>query len=292
MYRLVITGVVLAVVFLVNAGRPRAATAEDLSAQASPAAGASFSKTPDGLILLDEKSAYMVGAKRLKLGILAFEYGLTEQVSIGTDPPPWAARAVVSVLLPNLHVKFAFFQRGPVTLALHVAGYYGLLKDQGSASGSVVDVPVSGFGSFRLHPRLWLHEELTYVFVHAFGTGDLNEAGVKGQVATQALQTGTVVEWRVTRIFSILASGRVGLWTSPLAFNGTGAPDPYTSINLDGTAEARVQHPWNLTAGVGFFWRHFRLLAGGGYGYYFLPGMDIPYPHLGFVPEGSLAFVL
>jgi len=292
MYRAAILGSALTVALLLNVALARAETAEVVSAAAPPAAGTSYSRTADGLTLLDEGTAYMVGARRLRLGLLAFDYGLTEQLSIGTDPPAWAVRAVVSVLLPNLHVKGAFYQHGPVTLAGQVSGYYGFLKDNGSASGSIIAVPLSLFASFRLHPRVWLHEELTYLYAHAFGTGDLNAFGVKGQVAGQAMQTGTMLEWRVTRIFSILAAGRVQLWTGRLAFNGSGSTDPNTSINIDGTAEARVAHPWNVIGGVAFLWRHVHLMAGAGYGYYFLPGMDVPYPSLGVVPELSLSVVL
>lgn len=290
-------GPVLAAVLFLITGAAHAAVGDEpgevVRATPPEIAGAGFARqTKDGLPLLEERTAYLVGARRLKLGILAFEYGLTDRVSVGTDPPAWAARAFVSVLLPNLHVKAALYHRGPVTLSVKAAAYYGILKDNGSASGSLIEVPLSAFASFRIHPRIWLHEEFAYLFAHAFGTGDLNEAGIKGQVAGQALQTGTMFEWRLTRIFSVTATGRVGLWTGKLAFSGTGMTDPYTSVNVDGTALPRVEHPWNVIGGVAALWRHFHLIAGAGYGYYFLPGMDIPYPHLGFVPDLSLAVLL
>jgi hypothetical protein len=156
----------------------------------------------------------------------------------------------------------------------------------------MIAVPVSGFGSFRVHERFWIHEELTYLYVHAFGTGNFHEAGFDGQVAAQALQTGTVLEVRLTRIFSLTATGRVQLYTGRVAFDATSNTDPYTSINVDGTAQPRVEHPWNVVGGVAFLWKHFHLIAGAGYGYYFLPGLDVPSPHLGFVPNVSLAVIL
>src|SRR5262245_35796231 len=54
---------------------------------------------------LDERTAYMVGRNTLKLGILAFEYGILDKLSIGSDPPAWAARAFMKVLVPNVHLK-------------------------------------------------------------------------------------------------------------------------------------------------------------------------------------------
>lgn len=288
MYRARLLGCVLTCAFLVEAAMARAETTADLSASV----GEPPPPPTEVLPLLQERTAYLVGARRLKLGILAFEYGLTDKVSIGTDPPAWAARAVVSILIPNLHVHVQFFHRGPVTLTLLGAGYYGILKDNGSASGSMIAIPASLFASFRLHPRVWLHEELTYLFVHAFGTGDLHDSGFDGKVAAQALQTGTVVEVRLTRIFSLTATGRVQLYSGRLAFDATSNVDPYTSINIDGTAQPRVDHPWNVIGGVAALWKHFHLVAGAGYGYYFLPGLDVPSPHLGFVPDLSLAVIL
>ena len=44
--------------------------------------------------------------------------------------------------------------------------------------------------------------------------------------------------------------------------------------------------------GVALLWRHFHLIAGAGYGYYFVPGIDIAYPNKGFVPDLSASFVL
>src|SRR5262249_21629670 len=121
----------------------------------------------DDLPRLDERTAFMIGAKRLRIGILAFDYGIIEQVSVGTDPPAWAARAFLPVFIPNLHLKAQILQREPVALALQGAAYYVSLDQQGSASGSLLAFPVSGFGSFRLHQRVWLHGELTYIFVNA-----------------------------------------------------------------------------------------------------------------------------
>src|SRR5215471_10553404 len=111
----------------------------------------------DDLPRLDERTALMLGAKRLRIGLLSFDYGLTEQISVGTDPPAWAARAFLPVFIPNLHLKASVLQRGPVSLAVQGAIYYVALKQEGSASGSLFVVPASLFASFRLHPRVWLH---------------------------------------------------------------------------------------------------------------------------------------
>lgn len=63
---------------------------------------------------IDERTAFMIGEHKLKIGILAFEYGIAKRFSVGTDPPAWALRAFVNVLVPNLHLKVQVLDRDPV----------------------------------------------------------------------------------------------------------------------------------------------------------------------------------
>jgi hypothetical protein len=244
--------------------------------------GASTTAAADELPRLDERTAVMLGAKRLKIGVPSLDYGIIEQLSVGSDPPVWAARAFLPVFIPNLHLKVSVFQHPPVLLAVQGALYYVALQEEGSASGSMFVVPASLFASFRLHQRVWLHSELTYIWVTASGAGDINEAGLNGQAATRAGQAGSILELRLTRIFSVTALGRYQFYSGPLAFQGT----------INGQAAQRVDHPWEAIAGVAFLWQNFHLIVGVGYGYYFVPGIDLPYPSRGFVPDGSLSFVL
>jgi hypothetical protein len=246
----------------------------------------------DELPRLDQRTALMIGERRLRIGILAFDYGIIERISVGTDPPAWAARAFLPVFVPNLHLKASVFQRGPVAVAVQGAAYYVALKDQGSASGSLFVVPASLFASFRLRERFWLHGEGTYVFADASGSGDINEAGLNGQAATRAGQGGLMLEWRLTPIFSITALGRYQFYSGPLAFNGGSMLDPYTNVTIDGQALQRVEHPWEAVAGVAFLWKHVHLILGVGYGYYFIPGIDLAYPSRTIVPDASLSVIL
>ena len=276
MYRASRRRLLLIVVLLAGVGFPSIALAEEPQEQEQ----------------LLERTALMVGKDRLKIGILSFDYGIIDRLSIGTDPPAWAARAVISALIPNLHLKYSVYQRGPIAVAVQAAGYLAALKDQGSASGTLVSFPLSLFGSFRVHQHLWLHGEATFNWVRGFGAGDLNDAGVNGQVASEAGQLGLVVQVPLTRVVSLTAVGRYQVYTGKLAFEGSGMLDPYTTVSVDGTAEPRVSHPWQAVAGVALLWRHFHLSAGVGYGYYFIPGMDIAYPKQTFVPDLSAAVLL
>ena len=165
-------------------------------------------ETDDGLPILDERTARTIPQGTLKLGLLAFEYGIIDRLSVGTDPPAWAARAFVSVLLPNLHFKGVVWERERYQLALQLAGYYAHLSDD-SASGHLIAVPVSLFATYRLAERWWIHGEGTYNFIKAYGAGNLKDADLQGNVATRTGQLAAVLEYRLKPWLALLGFGAV-----------------------------------------------------------------------------------
>jgi hypothetical protein len=248
--------------------------------------GAAHAMDDGDIPVLDERTARTVGAGTLKLGILAFDYGIIDRLSVGTDPPAWAARAVFPVFIPNLHFKGIVWDRERYQIAVQVAGYYARLDDD-SSSGHLLAVPVSLFASRRMQERWWLHGEGTYNFVQAIGAGNIKDADLNGNVATRTVQLGAMVEFRVRPWIALTASARYQIYSGPLAFSGDSMLDPYTTVNVDGQATPRVEHPWQAIAGVAFLWKWVHLAAGVGYGYYFVPGMDIAYPKETIIPDLS-----
>ncbi len=262
-------------------------TVETTTAQALPPAP----KPEEQIPTLDERTAFMTGRNTLKLGILAFEYGILRQLSIGTDPLPWAARAVMDVFIPNFHVKFQFLERDPIWLALKVAGYYARL-DKNGVDGHLLELPISLFATAKAHSRFYLHGEATYIFARVQGTGDLTKAQFNGGAPVRAGQLGLMLQFRVTRIVSLLATGRYQAYVADIPFDGTSQIDPYTTATMTGQLTPGIKHPWSVIGGVAVLWKHFRMVVGGGYGYYFIPGLDIPNTTKTFVPDLSLAVVL
>jgi hypothetical protein len=250
--------------------------------------------TEDGLPLLDERTAYLIGARQFKIGVLALEYGITKRVSIGSDPPAWAARAFLPVLVPNLHLKTQFYENERLALMVSVAGYGANLAKDNLPATWLLSFQLSLFGSVRVADRFWVHGEGTYIFARATGSGDIDtdRADVAGGAAARAAQLGTMLEWRLTRIFSLTATGRYQVYTGPLTFSASGMTDAFTTVDVAGQLSARVEHPWQALAGVAVLWKHFHLIAGGGYGYYFIPGMDIAVPKKSFIPDLSLSVIL
>ena len=240
---------------------------------------------------ITERTAYMVGKHSLHLGILAFEYGILQQLSVGTEPPAWLLRTVISVLVPNLHLKYQILDRDPVAVAVLAAGYYATLS-RNDISGNLIDVPLSLFVSVKVHPRITLHAEGAYIYARVIGTGDVTKASLDGASAGSAGQVGLMVQYRLTRIFSLTATGRYQFWVSDLPLSGSSTIDPYTTANLSGQFVPGVQHPWEAIGGIAVLWHYVHLTLGAGYGYYFVPGLNIANTKKTFVPDANIAVVL
>ncbi len=246
----------------------------------------------DDLPRLDEKTANTVGARTLKLGILSFDYGVVDRFSFGSEPPPWLARAVTTILVPNLHFKYVFLERSPITMSVVLAGYYAQIDTKRTESSHLLAVPVSVFCSWRMREWWWLHGEGTYNFIKAFGAGDFKDANLSGNVATRTFQLQAMLEYRLRPWVALTMTGRAQVYSGPLAIEGTSTIDPYTMVEVNGQVSPRVKHPWVALGGVSFLWRYVHLSVGVGYGYYFIPGIDIAYPKQTIVPDASFAVIL
>jgi hypothetical protein len=264
-------------------------TVETTTVQAPPPAVA---PPEENIPRLDERTAFMVGKHRLKLGLLAFEFGILRHLSVGSDPPAWAARAVVDVWVPNVHLKYQILDRDPVWLAVLGAAYYARLDGRQDVSGHLINVPLSLFATFKVHPRIYLHAEGAYIFARLEGSGDLSRVQWNGGAPLRAGQAGLMAQFRITRIVSLTATGRYQFYVADIPFDATTTTDPFTTATVRGQLVPGVQHPWEVIGGVAVLWKHFHMIVGGGYGYYFIPGMDIPNTSRTFVPDLSLAVVL
>jgi len=241
--------------------------------------------------LLDERTAFMVGKGTLKLGLLAFEYGIIQRLSVGVDPPEFVIRAFANVLVPNAHVKVQLLDKAPVWVAVLAAIYWAEIQSS-DLSGNLLDVPLTLYVTVQPMERFYVHLEGTYVFARLFGTGSITNADVGGVAAARAVQTGLMLQYRLTRIFSLTATGRVQVHVTDVPFNGSSQIDPLTTATVRGQIVPGVQYPWEVIGGVAVLWKYFHLIAGVGYGNYFVPGLDVANPKKTVVPDLSLSVVL
>ncbi|HVU50913.1 MAG TPA: hypothetical protein VHL80_09520 [Polyangia bacterium] len=241
---------------------------------------------PDA-VPLDENTARLIGRHRLKLGVLAFDYAPTEWLSFGSDPPEWAIRSVTSVLVPNAHVKGQLLRTPSVEVSGRVAGYYANINNT-EAHGHVLILPFTLYLSTRVARPLWLHFEGAYNWARGSGAGDVAKTDVWGTVVMRTAQLGIMAELRLSRVVALFARGRYQAYETPVIFQGGGMIDPFTRAQASLEAKPAASHPAMGVAGVALTWRHVGLVAGAGYGHYFVPGANLALPYNNVVPEGSL----
>ena len=239
---------------------------------------------------LDEGTALTLGGQVLKVGILAFDYGITDRINVGTDPPMYLLRSVESVLVPNLHVKVIAYRWNRLWLTGQAALYYANVQ-KGDASGTLWAIPLTAYASYQIDPRWWIHGEVTYDIIWGNGVGDLTQTTLGGAAATRSVQLAATGEYRIRPTIALTLRGRLQVYTSRLALSGSVNPDAFTSIAVDARIDPRNSHPFEVVPAVAFLWQRIRLSAGVGYGNYFLPGMDIPLTERGIVPQASFSVV-
>jgi hypothetical protein len=266
-------------------GAPAAASAQVVTATAPPPPAPPL--TTQEYNPLTDYTARTIRARKIKVGILAIDYGITDWLTVGTDPPAWALRSVGSVLVPNLHFKGAFVRTPYVELTGQIAGYYANISTS-TASGHLFTLPLTLFASVPVGSRVSLHFEGAYNWVRGFGNGDETRAEIRGSIAARTVQVGAQVEVRLSRVVALMARGRYQPYMSELVLSGSGMPDAFTTVQVEATGRPVVDHPWMGLGGVACTWRHVGFIAGAGYGNYFFPGLNIAIPSQGVVPEASV----
>ena len=191
---------------------------------------------------LTERTAFTVGRNTLKIGILAVEYGILRQLSVGSDPPAWAARAAIKVLVPNVHLKYQFLDRDPVWLMVQGAVYYARPDGKQDVNANLFEVPLSLFATVKVHSRVYLHGEGTYIWARLDGSGDLTRVQFNGGAPLRAGQAGLVAQFRVSRIVSLLAVGRYQFYVADIPFERHLDVGPLHDRHGDGAADARRSH--------------------------------------------------
>jgi hypothetical protein len=264
----------------------RAQTAPPGGVIAAPAPPPARPPRPDA-VPIDENTARMIGGGRLKLGILAFEYSPIDFFSFGTDPPAWALAAVGDVLVPNAHVKLNFVKTPALLVSGMGAAYYASIST-GAAKGHLFVVPATLYVSVRPAPPLWLHLKGVYNWARGVGSGDVSRPDIDGAAIMRTAQVGAMAELRLSRVVALIARGRYQFYETPIVLEGSANLDAFTQASGSLEIRSSHEHPVMGLAGVALTWKYVGVTVGGGYGNYFLPGMNVSDPHVSFVPEGSL----
>jgi hypothetical protein len=263
-----------------------------VSVTPSPPPGPPAPPPDDEVPRLTERTALTLDGGTLALGVLAFDYAITNRITVGTAPPFLVLRAASPVVIPNLHLEGVLVRQRDLWISGVVGGYYALVSTNSNASGNVLLIPISGVLSWRIVPRFWVHPTATYIIGQAFGAGNFGSMTLGGTAPLAAAQVGLTLQYELNRWLSVTLWGRYQPYTGAVAFKGSGSIDDLTTATVQAQVTPGVEHPWAVVPGVAMLWQHVRLTLGAGYGNYFIPEMNVSLRGKGFVPDASLMFPL
>ncbi|HMR10654.1 MAG TPA: hypothetical protein PKA88_32980 [Polyangiaceae bacterium] len=243
---------------------------------------------------ITDDTAYTLGAKRLRLGLLKFQYGVWDPLTAGSYTAPWVVR------MANLHLKWRYYFEDPWSLALQVGAYrldVSKLEVFEDVPGDAI-ISVGTFEpsvSYRFNSRFTLSASVPYTEVRANGTVNIDafEGALTG--AVDNLQFATTFEWRLTRVTALVLHARYLIFQRVFGDGSiTLHPDEFTTVRIDADAESEAldfNGAWSVVPAVAFSWKSFNLRAGVGYGNWSISPINFVLPRKTLVPEFDLFWV-
>ena len=241
-----------------------------------------------------DQTAYTLQAKRLRLGLFKFQYGVWDPLTVGTYTLPWVVRTA------NLHVKGRLYFDDPWAVSMHVGGYrldVSKLKAFEDEPGDAI-ITIGTFEptvSYRFDSRFSLSASVPYTDVRA--EGSVNTEAFDGALsgAVDNLQVTSTFEWRVSRVTALILHARYLVFQRVFADGSvTLRPDDYTTVVVDADAESDALDfagAWSVVPSVFFSWSSFNLRLGVGYGNWSIPPINFVLPKKIPIPELELFWV-
>jgi hypothetical protein len=227
-------------------------------------------------------TAFALHRDEWEVGLFSVDYGLFEQLQLGTYTVPWLA------VIPNLQLKLTLFRNDRWAVALRPGMYYADLSLPRKLYGVGPEdttiklwlFPIEGYVSVVLAPRFTLTASGVYTAVT--GSGHYDPQDFEGTAAASNAQVGLGLEWRVNQVTALTFQARL------VAFQQAGGVGSI-NVDLDSATTADVKakgSPTFVDANKGysvavsalFSWSSFNLRVGMGYGNYNVPGMNLVVP--------------
>lgn len=226
-------------------------------------------------------TAYTLNQNQARLGIFSLEYGIIDQIMVGTYTVPWIAYAVTGKTMVNGFIKVQPLKIGKLAMSLRGTVFYINAQDitildifeHGNVKATFL--PITAAASYAFNDTWGLTLEGT--FVKVFGNADANiqDSDFKGSGAQDNIQLATQIEWRVSRVVALTLRGRWVPWASAAALESTVTLDAGGQLEVSAAATMPITNAWAVIPGVALSWGVFNLEVGLGYGNIFLPGIGL-----------------
>lgn len=227
-------------------------------------------------------TAFLLNQGEWLVGLFRLDYGVMEQLQIGTYTMPWL------VVFPNIQFKMLAFQNERWAVSIRPGLFYEdfelprKLYGIGPQSTDIKlwIIPLEGYVSLVIRDRFML--TLAAVYTAIAGKGHYNPDDYKGTAAAANAQVGLGFQWRVNHVTALTLQARYVAFQSATGVGSvTIDVDDATSadVRARGSANAAdASNGYSVAASALFSWQTFNLRVGGGYGNYNIPGMNLVIP--------------
>ena len=226
-------------------------------------------------------TAYTLNQNQLRLGVFSLEYGIIDQLMVGTYTIPWVAFAVTGKTVVNGFVKVRPLSIGKLTMSARATVFYVNAQDitildifeNGNVKATFLPMTVAA--SYAFDNTWGLTLEGTFVKIFADADGNVQTSDFKGSGAQDNLQLATQLEVRLSRVVALTLRGRWVPWASATAIETTATLDAGGQLDVQAAATMPITNAWAVIPGVALSWGVFNLEVGLGYGNVFLPGIGL-----------------
>ncbi|HKO47597.1 MAG TPA: hypothetical protein VJV79_07735 [Polyangiaceae bacterium] len=236
-------------------------------------------------------SPYTLSAGELSLGVVDWDVGITDEVTVGTHPVLWAVGPWSGKPVPNAKLKLRDWVHGRLALSIMESFAYlngsklatDLIDQDTEARLLVLDTRFDA--AFRADEVRSIGMSLDFTYASVSGSG-VNAA--LGNAEQDALRLTAWGEWRFSRVVALKLNGRVLLHSSPptggLQFHATPSVAVDARVSFANVAPAGA---WAVWPELELSWKHVNLMLGVGYGYQAVPIVDVTLDRRGILLTGD-----
>lgn len=237
-----------------------------------------------------DHTAYTLRRREALIGLGSVQYGILDQLTIGTYLPTWFLFPVLRAPVATGFLKVRDWLHGPLAVSLRGTFVYldasslssELSKNRSTTAGLLV-IPVELSASMRIVPRLSQSVQFTAVYLGiggnvpsdtTLGTGLGFELG--GSTASTTYSLSLLTELRLSRVVALTLRENLMLGSHPLVVEGHYEQDGTRVDAKLGATSQRQLMIGNVIGGVAFSWKNVNLQLGAGYGANWLPFLQLP----------------
>ena len=222
-------------------------------------------------------SAHTLDDGEIRVGLFRAQYGLFEDLQVGTVVPIWAIR------VKNFDAKWTAWRGGPWAVSVASALAWIRARDFGDEQPdvSLVILPIEATGSWQAGDFA-AHLRLGFSMVRTVGSADSGgdeDVEFEGVAAISTFYASPTVEYRLSRVTALVAELHLGLFQE---LGGRGdityrSEDGRTRVDLHagGGADIAEGIPANVVVSAFWSWEVFQFKAGLGYGQYQVPMLNL-----------------